>query len=86
MRLTAQDLFELGLIDRIVAEPAGGAHADPETMNVTLGEALGEALAAVGDLSIEERLRLRYEKLRKMGDFEDRLTRDRTSKPEVLEW
>jgi len=86
LRLTAQDLFELGLIDRIVAEPAGGAHADPEAMNVTLGEALGEALAAVADLSIEERLRLRYEKFRKMGDFEDRLPRDRAAKPEVLEW
>jgi len=86
LRLTAQDLFELGLIDRIVPEPAGGAHADPEAMSVTLGEALGEALAIVADLSVEERLRLRYEKFRKMGDFEDRLARDHAAKPEVLEW
>src|SRR5436190_7281202 len=86
LRLTAQDLFALGLIDRIVPEPAGGAHADPEAMSVTLGEALGEALAIVADLSVEERLRLRYEKFRKMGDFEDRLASDRAAKPEVLEW
>ena len=42
--------------------------------------------AIVADLSVEERLRLRYEKFRKMGDFEDRLARDRAAKPEVLEW
>src|SRR5581483_8284731 len=75
LRLTAPDLLQFGLIDRIIAEPAGGAHADPEAMSATLDEALGEALATVSDLSIEERLRLRYDKFRKMGDFEDRATR-----------
>jgi acetyl-CoA carboxylase carboxyl transferase subunit alpha len=86
LRLTAQDLFEFGLIDRIVAEPPGGAHADPEAMSAALGEALNEALAVVRDLPIEERLQLRYEKFRKMGDFEDRLAKDRSTKPELLEW
>ena len=86
LRLTAQDLFEFGLIDRIVAEPQGGAHADPQAMSAALDEALHEALASVRDQSPEERVRLRYEKFRKMGDFEDRFARDRTSKPEILEW
>jgi len=86
LRLTAPDLLQFGLIDRIIAEPAGGAHADPEAMSATLDEALGEALATVIDLSIEERLRLRYEKFRKMGDFEDRAARDRAAKAELLEW
>jgi acetyl-CoA carboxylase carboxyl transferase subunit alpha len=86
LRLTAQDLLEFGLIDRIIAEPTGGAHADPEAMSGALDEALTESLAVVRDISIEERVRLRYEKFRKMGDFEDRFARDRTSKPEILEW
>src|SRR5205085_8316562 len=86
LRLTAPDLLQFGLIDRIIAEPPGGAHADPEAMTAALGEALGEALAIVRDLSVEERLRLRYEKFRKMGDFEDRVAKDRASQPEVLEW
>jgi len=86
LRLTAQDLFEFGLVDRIVAEPAGGAHADPQAMGAALDEALHEALAVVRDLPVAERVRLRYEKFRKMGDFEDRFARERTSKPEILEW
>src|SRR5438128_1523191 len=86
LRLTAQDLFEFGLIDRIVAEPAGGAHAEPQAMSAALDEALHEALAVVRDFSVEESLRLRYDKFRKMGDFEDRFARERTSKPEILEW
>lgn len=86
LRLTAPDLLQFGLIDRIIAEPAGGAHADPEAMSATLDEALGEALATVSDLSIEERLRLRYDKFRKMGDFEDQKAKDRAAKAELLEW
>src|ERR1051325_5100859 len=85
LRLTAPDLLQFGLIDRIIAEPAGGAHADPEAMSATLDEALGEALATVSDLSIEERLRLRYDKFRKMGDFEDHKAKDRAARGKVRE-
>src|ERR1700754_2815171 len=86
LRLTAQDLLQYGLIDRIIAEPAGGAHADPEEMSARLGEALTDALASLRDMTVAERVHLRYEKFRKMGDFEDRFAKDRTSKPEILEW
>lgn len=44
MRVTAQDLKQLGVIDRIVAEPVGGAHRDPAEAIATLGAALGEEL------------------------------------------
>src|SRR5262249_12793776 len=54
LRLTAQDLLQFGLIDHIIAEPAGGAHADPEAMTVRLDEALVESLAGVLDMSVEE--------------------------------
>jgi acetyl-CoA carboxylase carboxyl transferase subunit alpha len=86
LRLTAKDLLEHGLIDRIIAEPAGGAHADPAAMSAALNEALSESLAVVRDMSIEERVRLRYDKFRKMGDFEDRFAKDRSSTPEIQEW
>jgi acetyl-CoA carboxylase carboxyl transferase subunit alpha len=45
MRITAQDLMRLGVIDAIVAEPLGGAHRDPETAVMAAGEALAASLA-----------------------------------------
>jgi acetyl-CoA carboxylase carboxyl transferase subunit alpha len=47
MRVTAQDLKQLGVIDRIVGEPVGGAHRDPAEAIATLGAAIGEELAAL---------------------------------------
>jgi len=44
MRVTAGDLQQLGVIDRIVTEPVGGAHRDPAGAVATLGEALAEEL------------------------------------------
>jgi acetyl-CoA carboxylase carboxyl transferase subunit alpha len=45
MKITAQDLMQLGVIDRIVSEPVGGAHRDPDGAIGALGQALGDALA-----------------------------------------
>jgi acetyl-CoA carboxylase carboxyl transferase subunit alpha len=47
MKITAQDLKQLGVIDRIVAEPVGGAHRDPGEAIAALGRALGEELDAL---------------------------------------
>jgi acetyl-CoA carboxylase carboxyl transferase subunit alpha len=47
MRVTAADLRQLGVIDRIVEEPVGGAHRDPAEAMATLGEAIGEELDAL---------------------------------------
>src|SRR5690606_667635 len=47
MKMTAQDLADLGVIDRIVAEPVGGAHRDPQAAAQALGSALGEELDAL---------------------------------------
>jgi acetyl-CoA carboxylase carboxyl transferase subunit alpha len=44
LKLTAQDLFRLGVIDRIVPEPLGGAHRVPREAIAALGDALDEAL------------------------------------------
>jgi len=44
MRITAADLQKLGVVDRVVAEPLGGAHRDPATAAAALGTAIGEEL------------------------------------------
>jgi len=54
MRITAVDLKQLGVIDRVVAEPLGGAHRQPAVAIATLGEALGEELAALAPLGRDE--------------------------------
>jgi acetyl-CoA carboxylase carboxyl transferase subunit alpha len=50
MKVTAQDLKQLGVIDRIVPEPFGGAHREPQAAIDTLGHAIGEALDELAPL------------------------------------
>jgi acetyl-CoA carboxylase carboxyl transferase subunit alpha len=69
LKLTASDLLELGVIDRIVPEPPGGAHVDPRRTAELLDQFLVEALAEVRDLSVEELLTRRYQKFRAMGHY-----------------
>jgi acetyl-CoA carboxylase carboxyl transferase subunit alpha len=63
MRITAADLLELRAIDRIIAEPVGGAHRDPEEAIKRVGKALSEelaALAAVPGDELRARRRAKY--------------------------
>jgi acetyl-CoA carboxylase carboxyl transferase subunit alpha len=69
LRITAQDLLELGLVDRIVPEPPGAAHADPPAAAELLGNVLREELARVTAGPIETLLEQRYEKYRRIGAF-----------------
>jgi acetyl-CoA carboxylase carboxyl transferase subunit alpha len=69
LRLTAVDLLEFKLIDQIVPEPPGGAHADHGKMAEILDSYLSQALSSVRSLSAEQRIALRYEKFRRMGEF-----------------
>lgn len=69
LRLTAQDLFDEGLIDKVVLEPEGGAHVQPEQAAAHLDVALQEALAMTLNLSLEQRLSARYQKLRRLGKW-----------------
>ena len=54
MKITAQDLLRLGVIDGIIAEPPGGAHRDPETAIAATGEAIAEALKDLGNMGPAE--------------------------------
>lgn len=67
LRLRATDLRALGLVDRIVPEPPGGAHTDPDAAAELLGAALGEALREVAALPERRRLRQRYRRYRRVG-------------------
>lgn len=69
LRLTAQDLLEFKLIDEIVPEPPGGAHADHNKMAEILDSYLSRALSSARSLSPEQMIALRYEKFRRMGEF-----------------
>lgn len=69
LKLTAGDLEELGLVDGIVPEPAGGAHEDADAAAEMLAGALAESLESLRDLSPEQLVEDRYQKFRKMGGF-----------------
>jgi acetyl-CoA carboxylase carboxyl transferase subunit alpha len=71
LKITAQDLKELGLVDEIVPEPDGGAHVDPEGAAQLLGEVLDRELLALTQQATKDLLEARYEKFRKMGQFFD---------------
>ena len=67
MRITAQDLARFGVIDRIIEEPVGGAHREPEEAIKATGDAVEEALAALDNLPPEEVKRQRREKYLAIG-------------------
>jgi acetyl-CoA carboxylase carboxyl transferase subunit alpha len=67
MKITAEDLYRFGVIDRVLPEPVGGAHRDPETTIAATGEAIAEALSALDNLPPEEIRRQRREKYLAVG-------------------
>ena len=69
--ITAHRLKALGLIDKIVNEPVGGAHRDPKWMASHLKRALNDALRQVSDLSTKALLQRRYERLQSYGRYSD---------------
>src|SRR5690606_12527573 len=68
MKITAQDLAELGVIDRIVSEPMGGAHRDPKAAAEALGAAIGEELDRLSGKSAKQLRRLREDRFLTIGD------------------
>jgi acetyl-CoA carboxylase carboxyl transferase subunit alpha len=69
MKITARDLNELGCIDDIIPEPAGGAHTDHAQAAELLDTALQQHLASVKQLPVSELLETRYKKFRNMAQF-----------------
>ena len=67
MKLTAADLLELEVVDKVIPEPAGGAHTDPETLYKTLDTVLARELTSLSKLSGAALAAGRYKKFRAMG-------------------
>jgi len=72
LKLTAPDLLEQGVIDRIIPEPMGGAHRNPQIMAQTLKNTLLEELKALKKIKPDRLVQLRVEKFSKMGAWKER--------------
>jgi len=72
LKITAEDLLELGVIDEIIAEPPGGAHADPEAAAAALGETLRRYVRHLRKVRIEKLLKRREEKYLSMGALSEK--------------
>lgn len=68
LKLTAQDLKELGIIDDIIAEPVGGAHRFPQKTIENVGQAIAKHLDALKDMDADAVKRDRQERFLKIGD------------------
>lgn len=71
LKLTAEDLIRLGLVDEVIAEPVGGAHFDPEAAGESLREALVKHLKEIGRLRGDRLVKKRHDKFAAMGAFVD---------------
>jgi acetyl-CoA carboxylase carboxyl transferase subunit alpha len=69
MKLTAQDLLDFGIIDRIIKEPIGGAHRDVDETAKSIKQSLVDELELLRNLDTETLLNNRYEKFRRIGKF-----------------
>jgi acetyl-CoA carboxylase carboxyl transferase subunit alpha len=67
LRITAPELLELKIVDRVVEEPAGGAHQDPQAAARSVDSALAEALGQLLQKTPDELIRERYARFRALG-------------------
>jgi len=70
LKLTAEHMLDFGLIDEIIKEPSGGAHADPEKMAKTLKTHIKKQISELMEMSPEERITQRLDKYSKMGNYD----------------
>lgn len=71
LKLTSTDMMGFGLVDDVVAEPVGGAHAKPEEMAVRLKKYILESIAELKSIDPETRIQQRIDKFSGMGFFEE---------------
>ncbi len=83
MRITAQDLHEMGIVDAIVPEPEGGAHLDPENTVRKVGDLIMNSLEELSAIPTQTLLDQRYQKYRVIGAF-DTLTTNQHGNGEPL--
>ncbi|WP_297453740.1 acetyl-CoA carboxylase carboxyltransferase subunit alpha [Ferrovum sp.] len=71
LAITSARLKSLGLVDKVVAEPLGGAHRDPVTMMQNLRRALQDTLKSLDALTLDELLARRHDRLMGYGKFKE---------------
>jgi acetyl-CoA carboxylase carboxyl transferase subunit alpha len=71
LKLSSPDLLQMGLVDGVIPEPAGGAHCHPEQAAENLKSAISRELHTLLKTPVDKLLRTRYDKFRKMGVFEE---------------
>lgn len=71
MKITAQDLLDFEIIDRVIQEPLGGAHSDKGTMYKVIKTNLEEAIDKLRAETTENLLKKRYYKFRKIGQYQE---------------
>ncbi|HJY54707.1 MAG TPA: carboxyl transferase domain-containing protein, partial [Candidatus Udaeobacter sp.] len=71
LKLTAQNLLKLEVVDEIMPEPEGGAHRDYESAAANLSEALRRNLERISQIPVAELLEKRYQKFRRLGVFSE---------------
>lgn len=71
LKLSSPDLLQMGLVDGVIPEPAGGAHCNPAQAAENLKSAISKELQTLLKTPVEKLLRARYDKFRKMGVFEE---------------
>ena len=69
LKITSEDLVALGIIDEVVREPTGAAHADPVQATELVKAAILKNLKNLDRLSSQQRRDLRYQKFRNIGKF-----------------
>ena len=71
LKLTSEDMNGFGLVDGVIPEPIGGAHANPEQMAETLRNYLVKTVAELNQIDAEKRIEQRIEKFSKMGFYDE---------------
>ena len=69
LKLTADHMFDFGLIDGIIKEPTGGAHVQPEEMAKLLKRHIKKTIAELQEMTVEDRIAMRIDKYSRMGEF-----------------
>ncbi|HAR45362.1 MAG: acetyl-CoA carboxylase carboxyltransferase subunit alpha [Nitrospirae bacterium GWC2_57_13] len=71
LKITAHDLFQMNVIDEVVEEPVGGAHRDPRRAAELLKDAVIRNMSELTQMPLDDLVRLRYEKFRKLGQYDE---------------
>jgi acetyl-CoA carboxylase carboxyl transferase subunit alpha len=84
LKLTAQDMFKLGLVDEIVPEPVGGAHSAPQAAMDQVGDFLAVTLDRLAKVPLEQLLEQRFQKFRRIAQTEGQVQAQPKSASETV--